>query len=222
MRYHADMARTGIALAAVLASHVAVGAFDQALDPPSLAEAIEIGQSRIDDVRSRFHASYRVDVMQAPVDYIEVVTPFRRIALDAEAHTRAGERLYGQREALATLGDSPSRLDLIAELTFHPLNNYVGVPELTVSLVTAAGTVVAPRSIERIPRFGPRLSGMPLPYPYSGGTSGAPQGSQPLLGGSLVAIFDGAALDPRGAYVVLIRESGKDVAKAPVNLGRLR
>ena len=222
MRYHADMARTGIALAAVLASRVAVGAFDQALDPPSLAEAIEIGQSRIDDVRSRFHASYRVDVMQAPVDYIEVVTPFRRIALDAEAHTRAGERLYGQREALATLGDNPSRLDLIAELTFHPLNNYVGVPDFTVSLVAAAGTVIAPRSIERIPRFGPRLSGMPLPYPYSGGTSGTPQGSQPLLGGSLVATFDGAALDPRGAYVMLIRESGKDVAKAPVNLGRLR
>jgi len=216
------MARTGIALAAVLASRVAVGAFDQALDPPSLAEAIEIGQSRIDDVRSRFHASYRVDVMQAPVDYIEVVTPFRRIALDAEAHTRAGERLYGQREALATLGDNPSRLDLIAELTFHPLNNYVGVPDFTVSLVAAAGTVIAPRSIERIPRFGPRLSGMPLPYPYSGGTSGTPQGSQPLLGGSLVATFDGAALDPRGAYVMLIRESGKDVAKAPVNLGRLR
>jgi len=216
------MERTGIALAALLASHVTVGAFEQALDPPSLAEAIEIGQSRIDDVRSRFHASYRIDVMQAPVDYIEVVTPFRRIALDAEAHTRAGERLYGQREALATLGDNPSRLDLIAELTFHPLNNYVGVPDFTVSLVAAAGTAVTPRSIDRVPRFGPRVSGMPLPYPYVGGTTGAPQGSQPLLGASVVATFDGAALDPRGAYVMLIRESGKEVAKASVNLARLR
>jgi hypothetical protein len=216
------MGRTGIALAALLASHVTVGAFEQALDPPSLAEAIEIGQSRIDDVRSRFHASYRIDVMQAPVDYIEVVTPFRRIALDAEAHTRAGERLYGQREALATLGDNPSRLDLITELTFHPLNNYVGVPDFTVSLVAAAGTAVTPRSIDRVPRFGPRVSGMPLPYPYVGGTTGAPQGSQPLLGASVVATFDGATLDPRGAYVMLIRESGKEVAKASVNLARLR
>jgi hypothetical protein len=216
------MERTGIALAALLASHVTVGAFEQALDPPSLAEAIEIGQSRIDDVRSRFHASYRIDVMQAPVDYIEVVTPFRRIALDAEAHTRAGERLYGQREALATLGDNPSRLDLITELTFHPLNNYVGVPDFTVSLVAAAGTAVTPRSIDRVPRFGPRVSGMPLPYPYVGGTTGAPQGSQPLLGASVVATFDGAALDPRGAYVLLIRESGKEVAKASINLARLR
>lgn len=216
------MGRTGMALGSILACTVVLSAFDQALDPSSLAEAIQIGQSRIDDVRSRFHAPYRIDVMQAPVDYVEVVTPFRRIALDAEAHTRAGGRLYGQREALATLGDNPSRLDLIAELTFHPLNNYVGVPNFTVSLISAAGVIVTPRNVERIPRFGPRLSGMPLPYPYVAGTTGAPQSSQPLLGGSLVATFDGTALDPRGAYVMLIRESEKDVAKAPVNFGRLR
>ena len=43
-----------------------------------------------------------------------------------------------------------------------------------------------------------------------------------MLGGSVVASFDGAALDPRGTYVVLIRESGKDVAKATVDLARLR
>src|SRR6476660_919234 len=180
------MARTDVLVfVALIAFGTAAIAFEPSLDPPSLADAIQLGQSRIDDVRSRFHASYRIDVMQAPVDYIEVVTPFRRIALDAEAHTRAGERLYGQREALATLGDNPSRLDLIAELTFHPLNNYVGVPDFTVSLIAAAGGVVTPRNLDRIPRFGPRVSGMPLPYPYTGGTTGAPQGSQPLLGGSL-------------------------------------
>src|SRR6185295_2930401 len=142
VRYHAAMERTGIALAALLASHVTVGAFEQALDPPSLAEAIEIGLSRIDDVRSRFHAVYRIDVMQAPVDYVEVVTPFRRVAIDAEAHTRAGERLYGQREALSTLGDNPSRVDVIAELTFHPLNNYIGVPDFAVTLVAPGGTAI--------------------------------------------------------------------------------
>jgi hypothetical protein len=38
----------------------------------------------------------------------------------------------------------------------------------------------------------------------------------------VVAQFDGRALDPRGTYGVVIKESGKDVAKASVNLGRLR
>jgi len=216
------MARTDVVMVAVLAAFTAaISAFEPSLDPRSLADAIDLGQSRIDDVRSRFHAAYRIDVMQPPVDYIEVVTPFRRIALDAEARTRAGERLYGQREALATLGDNPSRLDLVVELTFHPLNNYVGVPAFTVSLLPPGGRAIEPRTISRVPRFGPRLSGMPLPYPYVANPA-APQGSQPLLGGSIVATFDGTALDARGTYGIVVRDSGKDVAKATVDFARLR
>ena len=216
------MARTDVVVVAVLtALTAAVGAFEPALDPRSLSEAIDLGQSRIDDVRSRFHAAYHIDVMQPPVDYIEVVTPFRRIALDAEARTRAGERLYGQREALATLGDNPSRLDIVVELTFHPLNNYVGVPAFTVTLMAPGGKAIEPRTIGRVPRFGPRLSGAALPYPYVA-NSAAPQGSQPLLGGSIIATFDGAALEARGTYLTVIRDSGKDVAKATVDLARLR
>lgn len=213
------MGRTGFIVATLFVFTAAAGAFEPSLDPRSLADAIELGQSRIDDVRSRFHAAYRIDVMQAPVDYIEVVTPFRRIALDAEMHTRAGERLYGQREALATLGDNPSRVDLVVELTFHPQNTYIGVPDFTVSLMPMTGPPVQPRNIARIPRFGPRLSGMP--YPYVTGPPVAP-GSQPLLGGSVVVTFDGTALESRSAYVLMIKESGKDVAKASVDFGRLR
>jgi len=216
------MARTDVVVVAVLAAFTAVvSAFEPSLDPRSLADAIDLGQSRIDDMRSRFHAVYHLEVMQAPVDYIEVVTPFRRIALDAEARTRAGERLYGQREAVATLGDNPSRLDVVVELTFHPLNNYVGVPPLAVVLVPPGGKALEPRTLSRVPRFGPRLSGMPLPYPYVA-NSATPQGSQPLLGGSIIATFDGMVLDPRGTYLTLIRDSGKDVAKATIELARLR
>jgi hypothetical protein len=219
VRYHAVMGRTGFVVATLLAFTAAAAAFEPSLDPRSLSEAIDLGQSRIDDVRSRVHAAYHIDVMQPPVDYIEVVTPFRRIVLDAEMHARAGERLYGQREALATLGDNPSRVDLVVELTFHPQNTYVGVPDFIVTLVPMTGPPLQPRSLARIPRFGPRLSGMP--YPYVTGPPVAP-GSQPLLGGSVVATFDGTALDPRGVYVVVMKESGKDVAKASVDFGRLR
>src|SRR4029450_13341936 len=83
------------------------------------------------------------------------------------------------------------------------------------------GRAIDPRTISRVPRFGPRLSGTPLPYPYVT-NSAAPQGSQPLLGGSIVATFDGTALDARGTYVTVIRDSGKDVAKATVDRARLR
>jgi hypothetical protein len=37
-----------------------------------------------------------------------------------------------------------------------------------------------------------------------------------------VATFDGATLDPRGTYGIVIREGGKDLAKTSVNFTRLR
>ena len=83
------MVRASLLLLSLVTAAATLTAFEQNLDPQALAEAIELGQSRIDDMRSRFHAPYHIDVMQPPVDYIEVVTPFRRIAVDAEAHTRA-------------------------------------------------------------------------------------------------------------------------------------
>jgi hypothetical protein len=211
--------RTALPFAALLAVAPAVAAFDQGLDPQSLGDAIQIGSSRIDDTRSRFHVPYHVEVMKPPVDFVEVVTPFRRIVLDAESRARTGERLYGQREAIATLGDNPSRVDLVVDLTFHPLNNYLGVPQYTVTLLTPAGMAIQPITIARMPRYGPRISGA-LPYPYVAGGSAA-QGQAPS-GGLVVAVFDGRALDPRGTYVMSIGESGKEVAKAPVDFGRLR
>jgi hypothetical protein len=62
---------------------------------------------------------------------------------------------------------------------------------------------------------------MLLPYPYVA-NSAPPQGSQPLLGGSIVATFEGTALDPRGTYGVLVRDGGKDVAKATADFARFR
>jgi hypothetical protein len=229
------MARTGIFAAAVLAAAAALlasatlPALEANLNPQSLAEAIDIGQSRINDVRARFHAPYHVVVGRPPVDYIEIVTPFRRVALDAEAHGRAGRRLYGQREALAMLGDNPSRIDVIVELTFHPQNTFIGVPDYDVSLEPAGtGPALEPMTIGRLPRFGPRLAGM-LPYPYNVGPP-APGGSQPLLGGSLVATFDGHGLDPAGIYSVVINDNEtsngkvtrKALARARLDFGKLR
>jgi hypothetical protein len=218
----ASMARTGFFLIALFSAGAGLVAFEPALSLRSLSEAIDIGQSRIDDARTRFHVAFHIGVTQPPVDYIEVVTPFRRVALDAEAHAHAGDRLYGQREALAMLGDDPSRVDIVVELTFHPLNTFIGVPDYSVSLLPMPnGERLLPRQIRRIPRFGPRLSGMPLAYPYTVG-SPAPNGSQPLLGGSIIATFDGQTLDPQGTYWVVVADLNKELARARGDLSRLR
>ena len=221
MRYHALVARTGLLVISLIAATTSLLSFERTLDPRSLADAIDLGQSRLDDLRSRFHAPYHVEVGRAPVDYVEVVTPFRRVALEAEARTRAGERLFGQREALAALGTEPSRVDIVVEMTFHPLNNFIGVPDYAVTLrAMDDAPPLLPRQIGRIPRYGPRLSAA-RPYPYSGGTP-VPSGSQPLLGGTIVATFDGLALDALGTYWAVVSDSDKELARARVDFAKLR
>jgi hypothetical protein len=170
-------------------------------------------------------------VNRSPIDYIDIVTPFRRVALAAETRARLGERVFGQREALAILGDTPERVDLLVELTFHPQNTFIGVPPYEVRLVpvdpekTGPGagsrTPIEPLQLARVPRNGPRMQGATLPYPYPTGPQ-VPAGSQPLLGGSLIAQFDGRRLSPDGSYEALITENGKDVARARIDFRPLR
>ena len=115
----------------------------------------------------------------------------------------------------------PSRVDIVVEMTFHPLNNFIGVPDYAVALrAMVDAPPLLPRQISRIPRYGPRLSAT-RPYPYSAGTS-VPKGSQPLLGGTIVATFDGLALDAQGSYFAVISDSGKELARARLDFAKLR
>src|SRR6185436_15702486 len=111
---------------------------------------------------------------------------------------RAGNRTLSQREALELLAAAPDQIDLFVEMTFHPLNTYIGMPPYQVQLVPAgAGSVpIAPRALELHPRYGPRVQGLPIP------TIGAPApgGSEPVTGGTVVARFDARPLNPTGSY----------------------
>jgi hypothetical protein len=199
---------------------VATAAYEPTLDPGTINQAISIGISGSESDRARFHRSYHLDVGRAPVDWIDVITPFRRVVLGAERHTRDGGRLYGQRDAMALLETAPQQLDVVVEMTFHPLNTYVGVPAYTVALVRGAERL-EPAFLERVPRFGPRMTGTPLPYPFGGGTR-LPLGTEPLLGGTLAAHFSSDMLTPSGSYEVVVLDGEMELARAAVNLGALR
>ena len=195
------------------------------LSPRALAQAIDIGQSRIEALRSRFHEPYRVPVSHAPIDYVEVVTPFRRVVLAAETRARVGDRLFGQREARATLGATPEQIDVLIELTFHPQNTLVAVPNYRVQLAAASAVAsqasVDAREIELVPRFGARMQGQSLPYPYPLAAPTVP-GGQPLSGGTILVRLDGRAIDPGGAYDVFVSEAGKEVGRARIDFRALR
>ena len=219
-----------VVVVASVAASVATGAFERTLDPRAIDQAIALGLSRSDRDRAGFHRRYHFETTRPPVDWLDVITPFRRVALATEARTRDGGRLFGQRDALEALGADPERVDIVVELTFHPLNTFVGVPAYDVALRRSAGAAslapaspadVPPKRVDRIPRFGPRVSGTPLPYPFGGGVR-VPRGSEPLLGGTLVAVFDGKAIPGEGLYDVVVRDGGTELARARIDFAALR
>ena len=219
MRYDDVVAHTVVrCLLAVVLAAGAVSGYEPTLTPQGVADALAIGQSYMESGRVDYHQPYRIQVGRPPVDYIDIVTPFRRLELAAEERARAGNRVFGQRDAAAVLAEHGGRLQLFVELTFHPLNTFVGVPSYGVTLARADARVEA-LDIQRIPRFGARRDGNSLPYATA---PVLPPGSQPMLGGTLVVSYDSRRLDPRGVYDVVIEESGTALARASVDLGKLR
>lgn len=213
--------RSIVCLALVVAvTHVA--AFDRLLDRRAFEEAIQIGMTRMDATRGRFHAQYRVEVGTAPVDYVELITPFRRVVLAAEARLRAGNHGFGLQDAKDALEPNPDDLTVYVEVTFHPLNTFVGVPEYGVLIepVGRRDRAVLPREIQRVPRYGARVEGYPTPFPNPGVI--LPHGSQPLTGGTLIARFDGAPLDAQGIYDILVTDGAQIIGRARADLARVR
>jgi len=197
-------------------------AYEATLGADAMAAAIRIGEARLERVRTDYHRTYRVAVRQPPVDYVELVTPFRRLVLAVEERMRLGGRSFRQQEALAVLATHGATLDLVVELTFHPQNAYVGVPAYDVMLSGGSPEVARlPRALQRVPRFGPRLEARQTSSPYPAGPF-APGHGQPVLGGTLIASFDEAQLDRQGSYAVVVTEMGKPLAKAVVALASVR
>ena len=219
-----SVTRTACCVLIALALAATGGAgYEPLLDEHAIAEAIAMGQSRIDARRTRFYGQYRVPVSRAPVDYIEVVTPFRRVVLAAEARARVGDRPLGQGEARDALAEGGDQIELFVELTFHPHNTYLGVPSFDVALMAVGATAppITPRNVQRAPRYGARVEGTPLLFPFPLAAP-APAGSQPLLGGTVIAQFDARLLKANGAYEVVLSETGKELARGRMNLATMR
>jgi len=219
--YDSLMVRCLAAICLIAALSTSSGAVQMTLDERAITEAISIGQSRIDRERVRFHQQYRLTVKRVPVDWVDVITPFHRIVLAAEAKARAGNRLFAQREARAALNEAPGQITLVLELTFHPLNNFIGVPDYEIALLGAKGDRVQPDRVDRYPRSQPRVDTLTPELPIPGAAPVLSRG-EPLLGGTLVVPFSATRLDPLGRYTVLVAEKGAELVRVPIDLAGLR
>lgn len=194
-------------------------AADRGLDATALGEALAIGRGQGDAARARFHAPYRVPVGQAPVDYLDLITPFRAVVLAAEARVDAGASTLGLKDAQAIAAATGGLTVVQVELTFHPMNTFIGVPPYVVLLVSDGETV--PLSVGRTPRFGPRVKGTVLGDTPSRGVARTPGGTQPLTGGTLVCPLP-ERLDPRGTFDLLVKDGSRVLARVPVDLANVR
>ncbi len=198
-------------------------AVQPSLTPRAIDEALFIGQSAIERDRVRFHAPYRLTVERPPVDFIEVITPFRRVVLLAEQLARAGNRAFSQRQALQRPEIGVEEIELRVELTFHPLNTYVAVPAYEVTLSGPGAPRIEARTFDRTPRYGPRLEGQPSVTPVPGGAAPfVPGASQPILGGTVTGRFDLRPLNPNGLYEVVVSEEQQELSRTKLDLSRLR
>ena len=200
-----------------------LAAVQATLTPRAVDEAVIIGQSGVERERTIFHAPYRLTVARPPVDFIEVITPFRRVVLIAEQLARSGNRAFSQRQALERPDVGVEEIELRVELTFHPLNTYVAVPAYEVTLSGPGNPRIEPRTFDRTPRYGPRLDGRPsvLAVPGGGGPV-LPGTSQPILGGTVSARFDLRPLNPNGLYEVVVLENRQELSRTGLDLARLR
>jgi hypothetical protein len=195
-------------------------AAQRTLSLSEVEEALRTGQTRIAADRARFHTAYRVIAGQPPVDYVEVVTPFRRVVLAAEQRAQVGDRSFGQRQALQLLTEADGQFDFAVDLTLHPLNTFISMPAYDVVLMKGSARM-APASLDRQPRFGARVEGLPPPIPVPAGQ--IPGGiSQPILGGTVTARFTGEDIDPEGSMDLVVSEGDKELARVTIDLGRLR
>lgn len=215
MRRHALLV-----LALAVGAAQAFQAAQRTLALRDIDEAILLGQTRIDADRARFHAPYRILVNQAPVDYVDVITPFRRVVLAADEQARFGNRSFGQRQALELLNAAGGQFDFVTELTFHPLNTFVTMPAYDVTLVKG-GARTAPTTLDRQPRFGARVEGLPPAVAVPGGLVPT-RGAQPMLGGTVIARFAGDTVDVTGIQDLVISEQARELARVRIDLGRLR
>jgi hypothetical protein len=223
--------RDTFVVASLLAGGLTVAAatlqgVDLRLDTTAIGDAVSLGQTSMAGVLPRFHQAYRVPVSKPPFDYLEIVTPFRRIALAAEALARAGDRSFAQRQALQIDREAPGQIDVYAELTFHPLNTFVLVPSYHITLVLPSGEIVQPRNVSRMARYGARVEGSGVPHtptPIPGGA--VPGRTQPLLGATVMATFDGFVLAgrcDRTCDVMINEEGGRSAALVGIALGNIR
>jgi hypothetical protein len=122
-------------LVAVLLVSGHLGALKIAISPQDVDRALTIARSR-EAERAQFHAPYIQVVDTTFIERVEAVSELRRVVLLAEEQIARGDRrfAYSLTRATDALEVWRRRVAIIARVRFHPQNNYVDAPPVTIRL----------------------------------------------------------------------------------------
>lgn len=154
--------------------------------------------------RARFHAPY-IQRGETPfVERAEVVSEFRRVVLMAEEHIARGDRFFAYSSTRATdaLQVFRRRVSVMAHVRFHPQNNYVSVPEVTMSLIGNEAALIGVRR-EAV-------------YGFAGG----PGEVVPVLGALVEGSFEAQAMG-QARREFRISLEGRELGRVVVDFGPL-
>ena len=206
-------------------------AIDIDVTPVIVQQAVDFAQRTKPAERSTFHRTYVVPVVSPPLRKISIVTEFRRVVLATEERLRLGDRLFGLREATEAVAPWRGRVQIIAELQYHPQNNFISVPPIDVFAwpqdERRAEAPLIPVSTERVPAYGYSFD-TSLPedwqtwWPFPPVMIPGPPGSQPLTGAWIQAIFDARAIGPRTRIEVLVKDGLKTLGTGTFDLAAVR
>jgi hypothetical protein len=125
-----------LSLLVILTSAVPLTALKIEIAHADIERALTIARSSPAE-RARFHALYIQELNTPFVERVEVVSELRRVVLMAEEQISRGDRFFAYSSMRATnaLQVFRRRVSIVARVRFHPQNNYVAVPPVTLALI---------------------------------------------------------------------------------------
>jgi hypothetical protein len=132
-----------VRIGVILILSAQVDALKIAIPPEDVERALTIARSREAD-RERFHARYIQVVNTSFIERVEVISELRRVVLLAEERAGRGDRLFGYSVTRASdaLQVWRRRVAIVARVRFHPQNNYVDAPPVTIRLAGNDGALI--------------------------------------------------------------------------------
>jgi hypothetical protein len=201
-----------LALALALGTLPRLGALDVSLGPQDVERALAIAR-RSEAERARFHSHYRFPMNDATVTQVEVITEFRRVVIAGEDRLRQGDWMFtqGTRAAETAVRQWHGQLAIVAQLRFNPLNTYVTVPSLdmTVGDSFAEGTV-PPLAAHTTPQYS-------LPFPVLGKKTVT---TTSLVGAVLETAFAASAIGQTVRRVSVLMEE-KELTRTTIDFAAI-